>query len=256
VAQARQGRGLILLDEIAWDTETQNITKAQRYASRLLTDLGVSLAQPLSLGIQATSMTNVNVAAYSVDGDIAWVKSDGRIQRAVEFTTAGYYTFDVVAGGTAAAGVLPEVAVVVDGVNRAVFFETSTNLTHYQVTLLMTTGAHAIGLAFLNDYYAPPQDRNAAFGPLTILPQVAPQITVIEADPLHQAVTLQWQSVPGKTYEVLAASDLNLANWHRLTNVACDGNIASWRDTGALSNAPPLSSAAPRRFYRVEQAQP
>ena len=48
VAQVRRGKGLIVLDEIMWETETQNITKAQRYASTLLTGLGASMAQPLS----------------------------------------------------------------------------------------------------------------------------------------------------------------------------------------------------------------
>ena len=123
VAQVRRGNGLVVLDEIMWDTETQNATKAQRYASTLLTGLGASMAQPLSMGIEATTMTNVNVAAYSVAGDIASVNSDGRIQTAARFTTTGYYTFDLIAGGTAAVGVLPEIALVVDGVNRATFFE-------------------------------------------------------------------------------------------------------------------------------------
>ena len=33
-------------------------------------------------------------------------------------------------------------------------------------------------------------------------------------------------------------------------------DIASWRDTGGLSNAPPLTVAAPRRFYRIRQIGP
>jgi hypothetical protein len=256
VAQVRSGNGLIVLDEIAWETETQNATKAQRYASTLLTGLGAAMTQPLALGIEATSMTNVNVASYDVVGGVAWVNSNGRIQAPVHFTESGYYTFDVIAGGMAAMGVLPEVAVVVDGVNRAIFFETSTNLTHYRVTLVISAGTHTIGLGFLNDYYAPPQDRNAAFGRLTILPQTAPQITALETDPTHQAATLQWQATPGKTYEVQVAPSLNPANWQTVTNFICTDTMASWQDTGSSSNAPPLSPAAPRRFYRVGQVGP
>jgi len=253
VAQVHRSNGLVFLDEIMWETETQNATKASRYASTLLTGAGAAMNRPLGLGLEATSMTNFNVAAYSVAGNIVWVNSDGRIQEPVRFTTTGSYTFDVIAGGTAAAGVLPQVAVVVDGVNRATFFETTTNLNHYQVALSITAGTHTIGLAFLNDYYAAPQDRNACFGRLTIIPQAAPRITALETDPVHQTATLQWQAAPGKTYEVQIASGLDLSAWQAVTNFVCSGNMASWRDTGGASNAPPLTAAAPRRFYRVRQ---
>jgi hypothetical protein len=200
-------------------------------------------------------MTNVNVAAYSVAGNLVWVNSDGYIQTAARFTSSGYYTFDVLAGGTSAAGVLPRISVMLDGANQAAILETSTNLTHYAVTLFVSAGAHTLGLAFLNDYYAPPEDRNAEFESLTILPQAAPRITAIETAPAGRAVTLQWQSVPGKTYAVQAAADLAPLNWQTLTNFVCGGTMASWRDSGG-SNAPPLSPVAPRRFYRVMQLGP
>ncbi len=176
----------------------------------------------------------------------------------MRFTTSGQYTFDVVAGGVAAVGVLPQVAIVVDAINQTSFYVTSTNLTHYQVTLQITAGTHTIGLAFLNDYYDPAhgQDRNAAFGLLTIIPQTAPRITAWETDASRQAVVLQWQAMPGKSYEVQTASDLKNSPWQAVTNFISNDNIASWRDTGNLSNAPPLSAGAPRRFYRIRQLGP
>jgi hypothetical protein len=176
----------------------------------------------------------------------------------VSFTTSGYYTFDVVAGGDAAVGVLPEVAVVVDGTNQTSFFLTTTNMAHYQVTLQITAGTHTIGLAFLNDYYDPAhgQDRNAAFGLLTIIPQAAPQIITLKPDASRQAVVLQWQAIPGKSYKVQTASDLKNSPWQTVTNFVSNDNIASWWDTGSLSNAPPLTPAAPRRFYRILRLGP
>ncbi len=113
-------------------------------------------------------------------------------------------------------------------------------------------------MAFLNDYYDPAhgQDRNAAFGLLTIVPQNAPQITALEIPASRQAVVLQWSATPGKTYEVQTASDLEYATWQTVTNFISNDNFASWRDTGNLSNAPPLTAAAPRRFYRVLQIGP
>jgi hypothetical protein len=170
VAQVRRGSGVILLDEIAWDTEAGNATKAERFASTLLTGLGAAAQLPLSLGIEAETMTNVNVAAYQVSGGIANLYSNGRIETAVNFTTTGDYSFEVVAGGTPVLGVLPLIGIVIDGVTRTNFFLTSTAMTHYTVTLSIIAGTHAVGLAFLNDAYAPPEDRNAAFDRLIIAP--------------------------------------------------------------------------------------
>lgn len=256
VAQSRLGRGLVVLDEMMWETETQNAVKAARYVSSLLTGLGAAMTQPMSLAIPAASMTNVDVAAYSIDGNSVWLNSNGRIQSRVSFSSAGYYTFTLLAGGTAALGVLPQVAVVVDGINQTNFFLVSASMTQYAVTLRMTAGAHAIGLAFLNDYYANGEDRNAAFGLLTITAQAAPQITALEVDAPHQTATLQWQATPGKRYEVQTLSDFSGGPWYAVANFLCNDNIATWRDTGAGSNAPPLTDEAPRRYYRIRQVGP
>jgi len=256
VAQYRLGSGLVVLDEIMWDSETQNATKAARYACTLMTGLGAAMSPPANLVLPSTTMTNVNVSAYSVSGNITWLNSNGRIQTPVKFTASGYYTFDVVAGGTTAAGLLPQVAVTLDGVNQTNFFVLTTNLAHYQVTLNITAGTHTVGLAFLNDYYANGQDRNAAFGPLTLIPQTAPRITALETDAAHQTATLQWEAAPGKRCEVQTLADFSTPSWRGVTNFVMTDNVATWRDAGDLTNAPPLSTAAPRRFYRVRQVGP
>ena len=161
VAQDRRGSGLVLLDEIAWDTETQNATQAGRYISKLLTDLGAAFQQTSGVTIGAGTMTNVNVNSFSTYGGIAYLNSNGRIETTMNITASGNYVFTFTAGGTAAVGVLPQVGVTVDGSTRTNFFLISTNLTTYTVTLFLTAGTHTIGLEFLNDYYAPPEDRNA-----------------------------------------------------------------------------------------------
>ncbi len=256
VAQVRRGNGVIILDEVQWETETQNLIKANRYISSLLTGLGAAMKRSAAVNIEAENMTNVNVAAYSSSGGIAYLNSNGRIETKVQFTTTGTYTFDLVAGGTAAVGVMPQIAVVVDGVNRTNFFLSTTAMTHYSVTLTITAGTHAIGLAFLNDYYAPPEDRNAAFDSLTIAATPAFRIVSLEADPAGQLATLQWETTPGKAYEVQIATNLASASWCAVVTNLSNGSIESWLDTGELSGSPPLSAAAPRRFYRIRQAGP
>jgi hypothetical protein len=55
---------------------------------------------------------------------------------------------------------------------------------------------------------------------------------------------------------VQTASDLVPSSWHAVTSFIAADNIVTWRDTGSASNAPPLTPAAPRRFYRIRQISP
>jgi hypothetical protein len=256
VAQDRRGNGLVVLDEIEWETETQNATKAGRYVSKLLTDLGAVFQQAPGVSVAAVTMSNVNVNAYSTSGGLAHLNSNGRIETVVNFTAAGNYTFTIVAGGNAAAGVMPQIGVTVDGSMRTNFFLTTTNLATYTVTLFLTAGTHAIGLAFLNDYYAPPEDRNAFFSQLTIAPLPAFQIIDLNADATQPSVTLRWETTPNAGYEVQFNPRLQPTNWQSLATVTSSASITSWKDDGTLSGMPPLTPGAPQRFYRIHNTSP
>ncbi len=256
VAQVNRGAGLIILDEIEWEAEVKNATKAGRFAGTLLTGLGAAMRLPAALAIEAETMTNVNVAAYSASGGIAHLNSNGRIETTVRVTTAGSYTFELIAGGTAAQGVLPQVGITVNGLTRTNFLLATTNMTRYVVTLTLTAGSHTIGLAFLNDFYAPPEDRNAYFDRLTVTPAPTLRISGVTADPAAQSVTLQWEATPGRAYEVQIATNLTAPAWQPVTTNTSLGNIASWLDTGGLSVPAPLSPAAPQRYYRIRQTSP
>jgi hypothetical protein len=255
VAQVRHGAGVVILDEIGWETEAKNAAKAGRYACRLLTGLGGACQLPNSLTIEAETMTNVNVSAYNVSGGIAWLNSNGRIETPVRITTAGNYTFEVFAGGTTAQRVYPQVAITVNSVNRATWFLTSTNMTRYAFTIYLGVGTYNLGLAFLNDAWVPPEDRNAAFDRLTLTPESAFRIVNWSADSLSQTFALQWECVPFKPYEVQICTNPAGGPWQAATNFTVSGNIESWTDTG-FAGAPPLSPAAPQRFYRVRQSGP
>jgi hypothetical protein len=256
VAQVSRGSGLVILDEIAWESETKNATKAGRFAATLLTGLGAAMRLPAALTLEAENMTNVNVNAYSASGGIAYLNSNGRIESTVRVTIAGSYTFEVIAGGTAAQGVLPQVGITIDGSSRTNFFLSTTNMFRYVLTLTLTAGTHTVGLAFLNDFYAPPEDRNAAFDRLTITPATALRISGVSADPARHLVNLQWECAPGKSYEVQMASSLPAPAWQAVATNTSFGNIASWQDGGGLFGPAPLSPDVPQRFYRIRQASP
>ena len=170
VAQVRRGRGLILLDEIAWDSEEQNRPKADRVASTLLTGLGAALAVRPSLRIEAEEMRNVDVAAYGSSGGIVSLNSNGRIETSVRFTSSGAYLFELLASGTPAASVAPILELRIDGVPRRTLSVDSRSFNRYTAALSVAAGLHTVALAFTNDYYAPPEDRNVAVDRLTISP--------------------------------------------------------------------------------------
>lgn len=198
-------------------------------------------------------MTNVNVNSYYTAGGIAYLNSNGRIETTVNITASGNYTLVIGAGGNAAAGVLPQIGITVDGVTRTNFFLTTTNLASYTVVLSLTSGTHALGMAFLNDYYAPPEDRNAFFSQFTITPAPALRISSLNLDSAQRAAIFQWESTPGTACEVQITGLLSPMIWQPLITITSSASITGWTDDGALSGTPPLSPAALQRFYRIRQ---
>ena len=255
VAQVRRDAGVVILDEIGWEAEAKNAAKAGRYASRLVTSLGGACRVPNSLTIEAETMRNVNVAAYNVSGGSFWLYSNGRIESTVRVTTAGNYTFEVIAGGTTAVGVFPQVAITVNGANRTNWFLTSTAMARYVFTVPLGVGNSTLGLALLNDANPAGEDRNAAFDRLTITPESAPRIVNWSVNPTAQTAAVQWECLPSKPYEVRVCTNLTSALWQVATNFIVPGNVGSWTDTG-LAGAPPTSPAAPQRYYRIRQSGP
>jgi len=104
--------------------------------------------------------------------------------------------------------VLPQVGITLDGVSRTNFFLSTTNMFRYVLTLTLTAGPHTVGLAFLNDFYAPPEDRNAAFDALHYGRRRRLRISGVTADPGAPPGEPSVGSTPGKSYEVQVAPSL------------------------------------------------
>jgi hypothetical protein len=122
-------------------------------------------------------------------------------------------------------------------------------MTRYVVTFSLVAGTHRVGLAFLNDLYAAPDDRNAAFDSLTISPPVPPRLADIFVPPDQSAILLQWETAPGASYEVQTTATIDPAHWQPAQTVTSLGNTASWADLLGLAAPPP-------RFYRLKQIDP
>ena len=100
------------------------------------------------------------------DGWNIW--SNGYISDTVDFPTGGTYTFEVRARGSYAGGAWPIMEVRIDqDVAGTVTVDTS-SWTVYTIDAYVPSGTHEVAIAFTNDYYKPPADKNLYVDKITI----------------------------------------------------------------------------------------
>ena len=126
LAVTRCGQGLVVWDQIVWDTEEQNARKATRFAGSLLTALGAEFTLRAGTVVEAERMTpQPGVPHFSNTGSFASMACSGYIATPVRVVTAGQYVLEVVAAGSSAAGIYPEIDVLVDGQSAGTIHLTS-----------------------------------------------------------------------------------------------------------------------------------
>jgi hypothetical protein len=161
VAVVPHGKGVVLLDQLRWDTEEPNARKAARLACSLLTALGGDFSPRLGTTIECEQMTpQPGMSFFSNQGGHAALACNGYVQTAIEVAAAGRYTMELVAAGTPAAGVYPLVEVAVDGKKAGQVQLTSGGWRSYFLDLDLPAGAHELRLSFVNDFNTNGEDRN------------------------------------------------------------------------------------------------
>jgi hypothetical protein len=85
---------------------------------------------------------------------------NGYMEHPAQFWTSGVFTFNVVASGTFAGGAWPTLEVRVDQVPVGQVTVGSSSWQAYSVQGPVAAGRHRVAVAFTNDYYSPPEDRN------------------------------------------------------------------------------------------------
>lgn len=253
LVQVNRGDGLILLDEIAWETEQKNRGKAERIISSLLTDLGATIRTPSGLRIEAEEMEPKGFGFFQVFDGIALCGSNGRLEASVHFTSSSDYSFEVTGYGSPAGGVYPLLELRIDAVKQDEVTVDSESLSRFLLSAAVTKGEHIVALAFVNDYYDPPEDRNLALDRLVVSqPQDAtPRILDLLLGDEGKTVTLVWEAEQGKRYEVEFAADFTDRKWLSAANLLANGNVLSWTDDGTTTGISPGDSSVPRRFYRI-----
>ncbi len=155
------GKGLLVIDQLRWDTEERNARKAARYASTLLAGLGGDFADRPSWAIECETMTpQPDMGWFHADNTAARFGCSGWIKTPIEVAAAGRYTMEVVAGGTPCQGVYPHVEISVDGKKAAEVQLTTGGLRPYPVAIELPEGKHELSLAFTNDLNVGGEDRN------------------------------------------------------------------------------------------------
>lgn len=127
--------------------------------------------------------------------------SDGQVGQALRIATAGTYTIVVRAWGSPAAGVWPEMAIMVDGRAAATATVGLAQPRDYRFNIEISGGVHEIAVAFLNDAIIGREDRNLYLGRITINPPAgAPDPSLPRTEELLEAAEIQER-------EVLAATE-------------------------------------------------
>lgn len=161
LVKASLGKGVVLVDQVRWDAEVGG-EKAHRYISNLLTNLGVAFGSS-NAGVRIAGDRFVAVRKSPGirfrDGK-AFLGANGTVVAKLTFARSARYQFRIRASGTPAEGQLPNVALSIDG--KRVGDVTLRRTTGHTLLLEadVPAGEHEIGLAFTNDLYRPPEDRN------------------------------------------------------------------------------------------------
>ena len=255
VVEKRFGNGSVLFDEIAWENPGAQTTRAERYLSSLLTDQGALLRLPGALRLEAENMRVVGVAAGATNNGIVWLYSSGRLESTVRFTETGTYVFDLSGYGTPAQGIYPRAELRVDGIARGAVDLAATQPRTFTIVTNISAGVHTVAVAFINDFYAPPEDRNLALDYLDIQPQPRPQLLDLYIPSGFSSCTVVWISQPGQLYDVEYVTSLS-SPWQVIDTILAQGTAASWTDDGSLIGQPPFTGNRPATFYRVRQRGP
>ncbi len=126
-----------------------------------------------------------------------WILSDeGYIAEEVNFPSTGSYQFTLRAFGNFIGGEWPKAELRIDRATQAIVTVAGTNYTDFTAIFSVEAGTHEVAVAFINDYWDPPDDRNLWVDWLRIqtarmLTNVADERSALWREKLPPALALQ-----------------------------------------------------------------
>lgn len=115
----------------------------------------------------------IKTAGAAVPG--GWLLSmNGYVATTITAPSAGPYLFGVTARGTPALGAYPRLSLRIDGVFQDAVSVNSTAWQQFALAASLAAGTHELALAFDNDAYNPPEDRNLYLDKVDYGPDTSP----------------------------------------------------------------------------------
>jgi hypothetical protein len=165
LARFPRGQGSFVVDNITWDTEEANGTKATRFTCGLLTGLGARFSSRIGVIVEAESMEpQPGMLHFSKGGGRVVIATNGYVETEVEVARTGRYRVELVAGGSAAEGVYPIVDVAMDGRSLGQAALTTGSLKPYVLEADLAQGVQRLRVTFTNDRNTAGEDRNLYVG--------------------------------------------------------------------------------------------
>lgn len=129
------------------------------FMSRWLGRAGVPVDTPLGTYFEASDLEVADASLVEMEGSVLWLRSNGRLEKEVDFPVAGRYRFLVWAVGTPADGKYPSVRLRVDGSLQGKLL-TQPWMKGMFLDAVLPKGPHTVSLCFEEDALLPPEDRD------------------------------------------------------------------------------------------------
>jgi len=158
-----EGKGLWLIDQVAWDGKVSSSDQAARYLCGLLANLGVSFTGGHGATvISAARMEPGRADNFRREGTVAYIGSNNAVSIDVRFVRDGRYRFTVNAKGTPALGQYPAVRLLLDGKAVGDGQLQRGGWQNLSFAADVTAGVHKLAVEFTNDLWVREtgEDRN------------------------------------------------------------------------------------------------
>lgn len=170
LVKAAVGKGCVLIDQVLWDADFASSRNSGRYISNLLMNLGADFGgEGARIGGDEFRFERESPGFRMREGR-AYLGATGGMTCRLRFARTGHYEFRIRASGTEVDDVFPNIALQIDGRPAGNVSLLRAGWQTVVLTAEVSEGEHVIGLAFTNDFYRPPKDRNLTIESLDIQP--------------------------------------------------------------------------------------
>jgi len=168
LARVPVSNGFVYIDQVRWDTTARNALQANDYVKHLLLAVGVEPELKLSVSVPPSTFEVLSGAIVHIsESDIA-MATNCKLRAAFEIEVPGRYSVTVPARGEKALGEWPIISVSLDGATPRTFRVETAGFSPYTTRAGFKAGEHTIDVAFTNDAWKPPEDRNLWMGPVSL----------------------------------------------------------------------------------------